>query len=219
MGTILVETGSLWRRIFRPDPVTASQAQKAELVRVMLCRYQKLSVGELYLIDGRPLSEPTQAITLDTGMVLIGLSECLRSSSEAETALRDILMLFFAALGISPEVCRKVDRAELDLRGQRKMLSLWTQNRQNAPMMPVLNFAAALLSQGDPQLHQTGHHTIARMARALFPDAWAIYAKTVSFFGYTVDAPRITPVLDWHRRSPGQAAREDESVSERLLSA
>jgi len=183
----------------------------------MLSRYQKLSVGELYLIDGRPLSEPTQAITLDTGMVLIGLSECLRSSSEAETALRAILMLFFAALGTSPEVCRKVDRAELDLRGQRKMLSLWTQNRQNAPMMPVLNFAAALLSQGDPQLHQTGPQTIARMARALFPDAWAIYAKTVSFFGYTVDAPRISPVLDWHRRSPGQP--EDESVSERLLSA
>jgi hypothetical protein len=219
MGTILVETGSIWRRIFRPDPVTASEAQKAGIVRVLLSRYQKLSVGELYLIDDRPLSEPTQAITLDTGMVLIGLSECLRSSSEAETAVRDILMLFFAALGISPEVCRKVDRAELDLRCQRKMLSLWTQNRQNAPMMPVLNFAAALLSQGDPQLHQTGPQTIVRMARALFPDAWAIYAKTVSFFGYTVDAPRITPVLDWHRRSPGQVAREDESVSERLLSA
>src|ERR1051326_8404449 len=178
MGTILVETGSIWRRIFQPDPVTASEAQKAGLVRVLVSRYQKLRVGELYLIDGRPLNEPTQAITLDTGMVLIGLSECLRSSSEAETALRDILMLFFEALGISPEVCRKVDRAELDLRCQRKMLSLWTQNRQNAPMMPVLNFAAALLSQGDPQLHQTGPHTIARMARALLPDAWAISAKT-----------------------------------------
>src|ERR1051326_4657141 len=99
MVTMPVETGILRRRIFRPDPVTASQAQKAELVRVMLSRYQKLSVGELYLIDGRPLSEPTQAITLDTGMVLIGLSECLRSSSEEERALRAIPMLFFAALG------------------------------------------------------------------------------------------------------------------------
>jgi hypothetical protein len=28
MGTILVETGSIWRRIVRPDPVTASEAQK-----------------------------------------------------------------------------------------------------------------------------------------------------------------------------------------------
>lgn len=219
MGTILVETGSIWQRIFPLDPVTASDSQKAGLARVLQSRYHKLSVGELYRIDGRPLSEPTEAITLDTGMVLIGLSECLRNSAAAEKALRDILMLFFAALGISREVCGKINRAELDLRHQLKMLSLWTRYRQDAPLMPVLSFAAALLSPGDPQLHQPGPQTIARMARALFPDAWAIYAKTVSFFGYTVDAPRIPHVLDSHRRSPGQVAREDESVSERLLSA
>jgi hypothetical protein len=218
MGTILVETGSIWRRIFLLDPVTASEEQKAGLVRVLRSRYHKLCAGELYRIDGKPLRAPTEAITLDTGMVLIGLSECLRSANEAERALRDIFMLFFEALGISREVCGKINRAELDLRHQLKMLSLWTQNRQNAPMLPVLDFAAALLGHGDSR-HQTGPQAMARTARALFPDAWAIYAKTVSFFGYTVDPPRITPVLDWHRRSPGQAAREDESVTERLLSA
>src|SRR5919108_5517860 len=112
MGTILVEKGSIWRRIFLLEPVTASEAQKAGLARILQSRYHKLTVGELYRIDGRPFSEPTEAITLDTGMVLIGLSECLRSSSEAEKVLRDILMLFFAALGISREVCSKINRAE-----------------------------------------------------------------------------------------------------------
>lgn len=219
MGTILVETGSIWRRIFLPEPVTASEVQKAGLARILQSRYHKLSVGELYRVEGRPLSEPTEAITLDTGMVLIGLSECLRSSSEAEKVLRDILMLFFAALGISREVCSKINRAELDLRRQLKMLSLWTQNRQNAPLMPVLNFAAALLSRGDLQLHRTGHQTVARTARALLADAWAIYSKTVSFFGYAVDEPRLPHVLDSSGRSPGQIAREDEPVRERLLSA
>jgi hypothetical protein len=57
------------------------------------------------------------------------------------------------------------------------------------------------------------------MARALLPDAWAIYSKTVSFFGYTVDEPRIPHILDPSGRSPGQVAREDEPVRERLLSA
>src|ERR1051325_8983943 len=162
MGTILVETGSIWRRIFLPEPVTASEVQKAGLARILQSRYHKLSVGELYQVGGRPLSEPTEAITLDTGMVLIGLSECLRSANEAEKALRDIFMLFFEALGISREVCGKINRAELDLRHQLKMLSLWTQNRQNAPMMPVLNFAAALLAQGDLRPHQTEPQTVAR---------------------------------------------------------
>jgi len=153
------------------------------------------------------LREPTEAITLDTGMMLIGLSECLRSSSQAEKVLRDIVMLLFGAVGISSEICRKIDRAKLDLRHQLKMLSLWTQYRQNAPLMPVLNFAAALLFRGDPQPQQTGKQTAAPMARALLPDAWAIYSKTVSFFGYTVDEPRIAQDLEPYRSVPhGQAA-------------
>jgi len=100
------------------------------------------------------------------------------------------------------------------------MLRLWTQNRQNAPLMPVLNFAAALLARGDPQLHQAGHQAVARIARALLPDAWAIYSKTVSFFGYTVDEPRIPHALENYRRSPlGPVAHEPETVGERLVSA
>ena len=99
MGTILVETGSIWRRIFLLDPVTASEEQKAGLVRVLQSRYHKVCAGELYRIDGQPLRAPTEAITLDTGMVLIGMSECLRSSSEAEKALRDIFMMFFCGFG------------------------------------------------------------------------------------------------------------------------
>ena len=207
MGTILVETGSFWRRIFLLDRVTASEEQKAGLARVLQSRYQKLCAGELYRADGRPLREPTKAITLDTGMILIGLSECLRSSSQAEKVLRDIIMLFFEAVGISSGVCRKIDRANLDLRHQLKMLSLWTQYRQHAPLMPVLNFAAVLLSRGDPQPQQTGNQTVAPMAKALLPDAWAIYSKTVSFFGYTVDEPRIQQDLEAYRSFPhGKAA-------------
>ena len=218
MGTILVETGSIWRRIFLLDPATASEEQKAGLVRVLQSRYHKVCAGELYRIDGEPLRAPTEAITLDTGMVLIGMSECLRSSSEAEKALRDIFMMFFAGLGISREVCKNIDPSELDLRQQLNMLSLWTRCRQNAPLMPVLNFAAALLCRGEP--HETRPHTIAQMARALMPDAWTIYSKTVSYFGYTVDEPRIPYVLESHRRSPhGQVTPEAEPVHERLLSA
>jgi len=206
MGTILVETGSIWRRIFLLDRVTASEEQKAGLARVLHSRYQKLCAGELYRADGQPLREPTEAITLDTGMMLIGLSECLRSPSQAEKVLRDIVMLFFGAVGIPSEICRKIDRAKLDLRRQLEMLSLWTQYRQNAPLMPVINFGAALLSRGDPQLPQTGNQPAARMARALLPDEWAIYSKTVSFFGYAVDEPRIAQDLEAYRSFPHDQA-------------
>jgi hypothetical protein len=53
MGTMLVETGSIWRRIFLLDRAAVSEEQKAGLVRVLRSRYHKLCVGELYRVDGK----------------------------------------------------------------------------------------------------------------------------------------------------------------------
>src|SRR5215831_19156751 len=99
MGTILVETSSIWQRMFPLDRVTASEEQRAGLARDLRSRYHKVCAGALYRAGGPPLREPTEAVTLDTGMVLIGLSECLRSSNQAEKVLREIVVLFFEAVG------------------------------------------------------------------------------------------------------------------------
>src|SRR5215469_4299427 len=193
MGTILVEKASIWRRMFLQDRVTASELQKAGLERVLCSRYHKLCAGQLYCAA---LSEPTKAITLDTGMMLIGLSESLRCSTEAEKELRDIMILFFASMEIGE--IRRLDPAKFDLRHQLRMLNLWTEFRENTPLTPVLNFAAALLEHGDYQLHQSQDQKLTRLATTLLPDAWAVYSKTVSFFGYTVDEPRIPHALEVH---------------------
>ena len=214
MGTILVEKASIWRRMFFQDRMTASQLQKAGLARVLCSRYHKLCAGQLYCADDRFLSEPTKAITLDSGMMLIGLSECLRSSAEAEKALRDIIMLFFGSMEMGE--IRRIDQTKFDLRHQLRMLNLWTQYRENTPLTPVLNFAAALLGHGDPPLHQSQDQKFTRLATALLPDAWAIYSKTVSFFGYAVDEPRIPHALEVH---PSQLGRRSETLRQRLHSA
>jgi hypothetical protein len=211
MGTILIEKVSVWRRMFFQDRVTASELQKAGLARVLCSRYHKLRAGQLYSADRRLLGERTKAITLDTGMMLIGLSECLRCSAKAEKALRDIMMLFFGALEMGE--IRHIDQAKLDLRHQLRMLNLWTQYRANTPLPPVLNFAAALLSHGDHQLHQSQDQKLTRLAAALLPDAWAIYSKTVSFFGYTVDEPAMSYALEV---TPNQLSRKSEGIRQRL---
>ena len=57
MGTILIEKATSWRRIFLLDRViTASEEQKAALVRVLGSRFHRLRAGELYrgdLVDDR----------------------------------------------------------------------------------------------------------------------------------------------------------------------
>ena len=105
MGTILIEKANSWHSIFAVNrPMTASEEQKAALARVLRSRYHKLCAGKLYRIDGWPLKEPTEAITVDTGMILIGLSECLGCSAEAENTLRQIIILFFASLGFARRI-------------------------------------------------------------------------------------------------------------------
>ena len=192
MGTILIEKANSWHSIFAANrAMTASEEQKAALARVLRSRYHKLCAGELYRIDGRPLKEPTEAITVDTGMILIGLSECLGCSAEAENTLRQIIILFFASLGLSSEVRRSIDQNRLDIRYQLKMLQTWTRNRERSPLAAVLSFAAALLFPDEAEIEQDGDQTLTYAGRALFSDAWAIYSKTLNLFGHALDQPAI----------------------------
>ena len=59
-----------WRRIFVLNRSTISAAQKTALARVLTSRYRRLCAGELYRIDGWPLPEPTEAVAIDTGLLL-----------------------------------------------------------------------------------------------------------------------------------------------------
>ena len=192
MGTILIEKANSWHSIFAANrAMTASEEQKAALARVLRSRYHKLCAGELYRIDGWQLKEPTEAITVDTGMILIGLSECLGCSAEAENTLRQIIILFFASLGIPNEVHRSIDQNRLDIRYQLKMLQTWTRNRERSPLAAVLSFAAALLFPDEAEIEQNGDQTLTYAGRALFSDAWAIYSKTLNLFGHALDQPAI----------------------------
>ena len=192
MGTILIEKANSWHSIFAANrAMIASEEQKAALARVLRSRYHKLCAGELYRIDGRPLKEPTEAITVDTGMILIGLSECLGCSAEAENTLRQIIILFFASLGLSSEVRQSIDQNRLDIRYQLKMLQTWTRHRERSPLAAVLSFAAALLFRDEAEIEQNGDQTLTNVGRALFSDAWAIYSKTLNLFGHALDQPAI----------------------------
>ena len=124
-------------------------------------------------------------------MILIGLSECLGCSAEAENTLRQIIILFFASLGLASEVRQSIDQNRLDIRYQLKMLQTWTRHRDRSPLAAVLSFAAALLFHDEAEIEQNGDQTLTYVGRALFSDAWAIYSKTLNLFGHALDQPAI----------------------------
>ncbi|HET9849419.1 MAG TPA: hypothetical protein VFR68_12800 [Candidatus Dormibacteraeota bacterium] len=184
MGMISSQKSSSSGRIFAAQPVlTVSAAQTTALARILASRYRRLSAGELYRIDGWPLPEPTEAITVDTALIFIGLSQCLGDHGEAETALRDIVVLFLRSLHLTDEARRSVKPNKLDLRHQWEMLRIWMKHRERSPMAAVLGFAAFLLFgnqiEGDGERGPTSR----QLAGALFADAWALYSKTLNLFG------------------------------------
>ena len=192
-----------WRRIFLLNRSTVSAAQKAALARVLASRYRRLCAGELYRIDEWPLPEPTEAVTIDTGLLLIGLYECLGDLDVAETALRDIVVLFLRSLHLPEEARRGIYPKRLDLRHQLAMLELWTnQHGRGPPWEPVLCFAACLLFHGQTE------PTTTQIGKALSADAWALYSKTLSFFGRALDDARVVDSsTDKSAAAPGSSMR------------
>jgi len=190
MRTMLTHAPSNWRRMFFADrPIAMSAAQKTALARVLAGRYRRLCACELYRIDGWPLPEPTEAITVDTALILIGIFESLSDPEEAEKALREIVALFLRSLHVSDDARQSINPNRLDIRHQLEMLQIWTRHRERSPMLAVLYFAAGLLFR-DEMDFESGQIT-AQIARALLPEASALYSKTLNLFGRTLDDVRV----------------------------
>jgi hypothetical protein len=186
-----------WRRIFFAGrPMAVSAAQKTALARVLAGRHRRLCAGELYRIDGWPLPEPTEAITIDSALILIGIFESMSDPDEAQKALRDIVVLFLRSLHLSDDARRSIDPNRLNIRYQLEMLQIWMQRRERSPMFAVLQFAAGLLFRDQVEIDWDSSQTTAQIASALIKDAWALYCKTLNLFGRALDDARVPHSLN-----------------------
>jgi hypothetical protein len=145
-----------------------------------------MCADELYHIDGWPIPEPTEAITVDIALMLIGLNESLRDPDAAENVVREIVVLFLRSIGVSDQARRSLKPDGLDLRNELEMLKIWMQHRERSPTAPVLVYAARLLFRVETELHWD-RQTLTQLARALFPDASALYSKVLNLFGRGLD--------------------------------
>ena len=196
MGTILSHT-------------TVSAAQKAALARVLASRYRRLCAGELYVVDGFPLTQPSEAVMIDIGLVLIGLFECLRDHREAEKVLRDIAVLFLRSSMREPDAAQsRIIPDKLDIRHGSEMLEIWMQHSEASRIAAVLRFAGRLLLRQQTTPNWDDDQTTMQIATALLPDAWELYSKTLNLFGRgmlmrpcciphegALDSPTLRPAL------------------------
>lgn len=167
-----------------PAPVTIAQEHKAALARALQSRYRKIQQGMLYSADGQSGRDFAEGVSIDLGMILIGLAECLGSRKLAEDTLKDIIGLFLHSFDPAPQDREYIEAKKFNLDRQFEMLRIWRAAGSERRFDAVLLVGARFLFGGE-------NTDLPRIARLLTPEAWPIYVRTLHVFGRTVHSARF----------------------------
>jgi len=163
-----------WRKL----TVRVTGEQKAALVRALQSRYRKLREGALYNAGGDRPKDFTEGISVDLGLILIGLTECLASKRAAEDTLKDIIAVFLGHFDPRAADRRLIEAKRFNLDRQFQMMRAWQASGADGRLEGVLSIGARLLFGAEADA--------ARVAKLLISDARPIYDRTLRVFGRTV---------------------------------
>jgi hypothetical protein len=185
-------------------PVRVTAEHKAALARALQSRYRKLREGGLYNTDGRRPNDFAEGTSLDLGLILIGLTECLGSRRAAEDTLKDIIAVFLNSFDPSAADRRLIEAKRFNLDRQFEMLRAWQVSGANGSLEAVLSIGAQLLFGSETDS--------SRIAKLLVKDARPIYIRTLHVFGRGMPSS-LAPVA---AVDPDPLTRGDHGLDEAL---
>src|ERR1700745_3566540 len=110
-----------WRKL----TVRVTREQKAALARALQSRYRKLREGTLYNAGGERPKDFTEGISIDLGLILIDLTECLGSKRAAEDTLKDVGAVFLGPFDARGSDRRLIEAKRFNLDRQFQMMRAW----------------------------------------------------------------------------------------------
>ena len=170
-----------------PKQRTVSRHQIEELTSFLVERVERAQNGELYNVQGYKPTSPLNVITVDTGLMLIALSECVEGREAAISAARDVM--WSAVQEIAPGSTQEQSKDDVSLDAQMELLSMWEENRDEGPLAGVCLVAFHLLYDIEPKDGDKEHsRAIGAMGAELIDDAWEVIATTKNVFGWKLGA-------------------------------
>ncbi|MGH8072228.1 MAG: hypothetical protein ACRERE_44750, partial [Candidatus Entotheonellia bacterium] len=131
-------------------------------------------------------SNPLSSITVDTGLMLIALIECLEDRDTAIDAIREIL--WRAVNKIAPEGVQGKTKEDISLNEQIELLKIWEENRNKGSLIGVCIVAAHLLFDIKSKPGDKEHsRTVGEISAALVDDAWEVIVTTENAFGWNIE--------------------------------
>ena len=173
-----------------PKQATVSDQQRDKLAAYLVERVKRLENGELYALEGYTPKSPINAIFVDSGLMLIGLLDCVE---ERETALKTVREVLYETVKyISQEEAQKYTTEQVSLASQIELLEMYEQNKETGPLSMVCIVAFCLLCDIDLQAYDAkGKAEFGRLAAPLIDDLWEVIARTKQVFGWDIEHQRI----------------------------
>jgi hypothetical protein len=171
-----------WRKL----PVRVTAEHKAALARALQSRHRKLCEGTLYNVGDERPKDFAEGISIDLGLILIGLIECLGSRRAAEDTLKDVIAVFLNSFDPPAADRRLIAARRFNLVRQFEMVRAWQASGANGSLEAVLSIGARLL-------FGTGADSY-RISKILVRDARPLYVRTLHVFGRGVRSASLAPV-------------------------
>lgn len=157
-----------------------------ELAEFLSERYRRASKGELYKIEGHSPTDLANVIFVDTGVMLIALSECVEDLSTAQTALKHILYLAFTKMGITDDL--PATPAKVPIESQMEIYLIKEEHEEQGWLSGVCLVATYLMYGIDADtLTEDEKVELGRLSAKNINDAWCAYATTMNVFGYDME--------------------------------
>lgn len=165
--------------------ITSSQIQ--DLTEFMIERYERIRNGELYNIEDYSPVNAYGALEVDSGIMLIALSECVADIETAKDGLRKVMWNFVKSIGNEGDLDGKT-LDDINIEVAQEIFNIKQQNEDGGWLSDVVLIAVQYLYDivlsdfTDEEQKEIG-----RYAASMIDDTWNVFANTKNVFGYNMN--------------------------------
>jgi hypothetical protein len=159
--------------------------QTDELSEYLNERYGRLCNGELYKIEGYPPTNPMGVLEVDTGIMLIALTECLEERATAINGLKKIMHQFTKKIGDEKKDFKDKTEEDVNIEAQEEVLRIKEENEEGGWLTQLCVIATHYFYNIDSgKLSEKENLALAELSAQNLNDAWEVYANTKNVFGW-----------------------------------
>lgn len=165
--------------------ITSSQIQ--DLTEFMIERYERIKNGELYNIEDYSPVNAYGALEVDSGIMLIALSECVADIETAKSGLRKIMWNFVKSIDNESDLDGKT-LEDINIEVAQEIFNIKQENEEGGWLSDVVLIAVQYLYDivlsdfTDAEQREIGKYSV-----NMIDDTWSVFANTKNVFGYNMN--------------------------------